>query len=56
MQNIKILDVFELFNAQKIAKMPEGPFCQIRARIYLNLIDFGARAGEIKIKLLKWIS
>ena len=34
MQNIEILYVFEILNMSKNAKMPEGPFCQIRIHIY----------------------
>ena len=40
MHNLENLDVFEIlitqnFDYTKSAKMPEGPFCQIGAHIYL---------------------
>ena len=33
MQNLENLDVFEISITQKTAKMPEGPFCQIRTQM-----------------------
>ena len=33
MKNLENMDVFLNFDHQKTAKMPEGPFCQIRAQI-----------------------
>ena len=37
MRNIENLDVFEILITQKNAKMPKGPFCQIRTHIFLSL-------------------
>ena len=34
MQNLENLDFFD-FDYTKTAKMPEGPFCQIRAHIFI---------------------
>ena len=36
MQNLENLDAFEILITQKTAKMPEGPFCQIGAHIFLR--------------------
>ena len=41
MQNLEILDVFEILITQKTAKMPEGPFCQISAQLQLMHNIFG---------------
>ena len=39
MQNLENLDVFEILISQKTAKMSEGPFCQIRAHIYIHALQ-----------------
>ena len=53
MQNLENLDVFEIlitqnFDYTKSAKMPEGPFCQIGAHIYIYLgfYLYSSHAGE----------
>ena len=48
MQNLENLDVFEIFDNTKTAKMPEGPFCQIRTQILV------IKAGIHK--MLVWIA
>ena len=35
MQNLENLDIFEILITQKL---PEGPFCQIRAQLYSSQI------------------
>ena len=38
MQNLENLDVFWNFDYTKTAKMPEGPFSQIRAQLKINML------------------
>ena len=46
MQNLENLDVFEILIKQKTAKMPEGPFCQIGAQLFSNVIRIDSSSGE----------